>query len=131
VEGRNNSSLSVTTHASLELGFLAYYYELIILDYLRLYVPGGIAPMKALRVLLEVFVEAQELTHVGAELAKLPEVVDLYEVTGESDLVAMIETDSLDAFRDLLVRKIMQIRGVRSTTSAVILRACKEHSLPK
>jgi DNA-binding Lrp family transcriptional regulator len=88
----------------------------------------GVA-LKAVRVLLEVFVEAQELTHIGVELAKLPEVVDLYEVTGESDLVAMVETDTLAAFRDVLVRKIMQIRGIRSTTSAVILRACKEHSL--
>jgi DNA-binding Lrp family transcriptional regulator len=85
--------------------------------------------MKAIRVLLEVFVESNELTDVGAELAKLSEVVDLYEVTGESDLVAIIETDSLSSFRDLLVRKILQIRGIRSTTSAVVLRSSKEHSL--
>jgi DNA-binding Lrp family transcriptional regulator len=62
---------------------------------------------------------------VGAELAKLPEVVDLYEVTGESDIVAMIGTDSISAFRDLLVHKILHIRGVRCTRSAVILEQRK------
>jgi DNA-binding Lrp family transcriptional regulator len=84
--------------------------------------------MKSVRFLLEVFVESGELAHVGVELAKLSEVVDLYEVTGDSDLVAMIEADSLSSFRDLLVRKILQIRGLRSTTSAVILRAPKQRS---
>lgn len=65
--------------------------------------------------------------HVAAELGKVPEVVDLYEVTGEPDIVALIRTDSIPVFRDLLVNKILQIRGVRTTTSAVILRTDKEH----
>ncbi len=83
--------------------------------------------MERIRIILEVFVEPRELGHVTAELGKLPEVVDLYEVTGEPDIVALIRTDSLPAFRDVLVHKILQIRGVRSTTSAIILRANKEH----
>lgn len=83
--------------------------------------------MERIRTILEVFVEPRELGHVTAELHKLPEVVDLYEVTGEPDIVALIRTDSLPAFRDVLVHKILQIRGVRSTTSAIILRANKEH----
>lgn len=83
--------------------------------------------MDPIRIILELFVESDELGHVAAELCKLPEVVDLYEVTGESDIVALIRTDSISAFRNLLVHKILQIRGVRSTTSAVVLRTNKEH----
>ena len=83
--------------------------------------------MEPIRIVLEVFVESGQLDHVGAELGKLPEVVCLYEVTGEYDLVALIKTDTMSAFRDLLVHKILQIRGVRSTTSSIILRANKEH----
>jgi len=82
---------------------------------------------QAIRVLLEIFVEAKELAQVSAELARLPEVIALYEVTGGPDLVAMVETDSLSSFRDLLVCKIMKIQGLRSTTSSVILVAHEPH----
>ncbi len=83
--------------------------------------------MEPIRIILEVFVESEELRHVAAELRKMPEVVDLFEVTGEPDIVALITTDSISAFRHLLVSKILRIRGVRSTTSAIILRTVKEH----
>jgi DNA-binding Lrp family transcriptional regulator len=84
--------------------------------------------LEPIRVILELFVEAGELRYVGRELSKLPEVVALYEVTGEYDVVAIIQVDSLAAFRDLLVHRILQVRGVRGTTSSVILRASKEHA---
>jgi DNA-binding Lrp family transcriptional regulator len=84
------------------------------------------AELELVRVILELFVEVGELGNLATELSELPEVVDLYEVTGEPDMVAIIEVDSLSAFRDLLVHKILQIKGVRSTTSAVVLRTNKE-----
>jgi DNA-binding Lrp family transcriptional regulator len=80
------------------------------------------------RVLLDIFVESGELPYVTKELASFPEVLDLYELTGGADLRALIRTESLSAFRDLLVSKILKIRGIRSTTSAIILFACKERS---
>ena len=84
--------------------------------------------MEPIRIILEVFVESDKLDYVAAELGKLPEVVYLYEVTGKSDIVALIRTDSTSAFRDLLVHKILHIRGLRSTTSAVILKQIKNAS---
>jgi len=82
--------------------------------------------MEAVRVFLYIFVESRELDHVSSELSILPQVVDLYEVTGESDLVALVKIDSLSAFRNVLVHKILKIRGGRSTSSAIILHAHKE-----
>jgi DNA-binding Lrp family transcriptional regulator len=73
-------------------------------------------------------VESGQLDHVSPELASLPEVLAIYEVTGAADLRAFIRTESLSAFRHLLVYKILKIRGVRSTISSIILFACKEHS---
>jgi DNA-binding Lrp family transcriptional regulator len=84
--------------------------------------------LEPIRVILELFVDAGELGYVGRELSKLPEVVALYEVTGEYDMIAIIQVDSLPTFRDLLVHRILQVRGVRGTTSSVILRASKEHA---
>lgn len=77
-------------------------------------------------VILSVFVESKELEKVTEALAKLPEVVDLYEVTGENDLVALVNMETITAFRDLLKDKILKIRGIRSTVSAVVLHTHKK-----
>jgi DNA-binding Lrp family transcriptional regulator len=76
-------------------------------------------------VLLNVFVESQELEGVTRALEKLPQVTDLYEVTGEYDLVTLIRTDSINAFRELLKNRILRIKGIRSTVSAVIIHTHK------
>ena len=77
-------------------------------------------------VLLSVFVESQELENVSNALLRLPQVTDLYEVTGEYDLVALISTDSITAWRELLKNKILKIKGIRSTVSAVIIHTHKK-----
>ena len=81
-------------------------------------------------VLLNVFVESQQLENVTQALERLPQVTDLYEVTGEYDLVALIRTESITAFRGLLKDKILKIRGIRSTVSAVIIHTHKREGKP-
>jgi DNA-binding Lrp family transcriptional regulator len=81
-------------------------------------------------VLLNVFVESQELENVSHALEKLPQVTDLYEVTGEYDLVALISAESITAWRELLKDKILKIRGIRSTVSAVIIHTHKKQGKP-
>jgi len=77
-------------------------------------------------VFLNVFVESKELERVTEALAKLPEIVDVYEVTGEYDLIAIIKTDTIAHFRQILKDKILKIRGIRSTVSAVVLHMHKK-----
>jgi DNA-binding Lrp family transcriptional regulator len=77
-------------------------------------------------VLLNVFVESEELESVTRALEKLPQVTDLYEVTGEYDLVALLKTDSINGFRELLKNRILRIKGIRSTVSAVIIHTHKK-----
>jgi Lrp/AsnC family transcriptional regulator for asnA, asnC and gidA len=76
-------------------------------------------------VILNVVVQAQKLEKVTAALEKLPEVVDLYEVTGEYDLVAVLQTDSIVEFRRL-THKIQRIEGIRGTNSMVIIHTLKK-----
>jgi DNA-binding Lrp family transcriptional regulator len=76
-------------------------------------------------VILNVVVQAQQLEKVTAALEKLPEVVDLSEVTGEYDLVALLQTDSIVEFRRL-THKIQRIEGIRGTNSMVIIHTLKK-----
>jgi len=82
-------------------------------------VPAGIG------VFLNVFVESKELETVARALQKLPEVTDLYEVTGEYDLVVLLRTESISAFRELLKNRILKISGIRSTVTAVVIHTHK------
>ena len=81
--------------------------------------PGGVL------VILDVNVKSQELERVAQALEKLPQVSDLYEVTGEYDLVAVIETDSIMSFRNLLKDKILSIKGISGTNTLVIIHTHK------
>lgn len=76
---------------------------------------------KDVRVFLNLFVESKELDHVTENLIKLPEVVDVYEVTGEYDMVVTLRVENILAFRELLKNKVLRINGVKSTVSSVVL----------
>ena len=76
---------------------------------------------KDVRVFLNLFVESKELEKVTESLAKLPEVTDVFEVTGEYDIVVMLRLENMLAFRELLKNKVLKISGVKSTVSSVVL----------
>src|SRR5438309_11829701 len=73
------------------------------------------------RVFLNLFVESKELEMVTDSLVKLSEVTDVYEVTGEYDIVCLLRTESILAFREVLKNKVLKIPGVKSTVSAIVL----------
>ena len=81
--------------------------------------------MPRLLVFVDIFVEQPEMDRVVAALSKLEEMVHLYEVTGEFDIVTLISVDSIDEFRQVLHDRIMKIKGVRSTVSAIVLKTHK------
>ncbi len=76
---------------------------------------------KDVRVFLNLFVESRELEKVTESLVKLPEVTDVFEVTGEYDIVVMLRLENMLAFRELLKNKVLKINGVKSTVSSVVL----------
>ncbi len=76
---------------------------------------------REVRVFLNLFVESKELENVTQSLVRLPEVTDVYEVTGEYDIVCMLKTDNILAFRNVLKDKVLKINGVKSTVSSVVL----------
>jgi DNA-binding Lrp family transcriptional regulator len=67
------------------------------------------------------FVDSKELETVIDNLVKLPEVTDVYEVTGEYDVVSLLRAENILAFREILKNKVLKIPGVKSTVSAIVL----------
>ena len=58
-------------------------------------------------------------------LIKLENLEELYEVTGEFDIVTLLSAADIEEFREVLKNKIMKIKGVKSTVSSVVLKAYK------
>jgi DNA-binding Lrp family transcriptional regulator len=61
-------------------------------------------------------------------LAKLECLEELYEVTGEFDIITLVSAPDIEVFRDTLKNHIMKIKGVKSTVSSIVL---KIHKGPK
>jgi DNA-binding Lrp family transcriptional regulator len=81
--------------------------------------------LSQLLVFVDIFVEQPEMDRVVAALSKLENLVDLYEVTGEFDVVTLIAVDNLEEFREVVHDRIMKVKGVRSTVSSVVLKVQK------
>jgi DNA-binding Lrp family transcriptional regulator len=70
---------------------------------------------------VNIFVEPSEKDNVIASLSKLENLDEIYEVAGEYDIVSMVSTSCLEEFRDILQKKIMKIKGIKSTITTIIL----------
>jgi DNA-binding Lrp family transcriptional regulator len=74
---------------------------------------------------VDIFVESPMMDYVLGALKELPNLEELCEVTGESDIVSVISAADIEEFRDTLKNKIMKIKGVRSTATSIVLHSHK------
>ena len=74
---------------------------------------------------VNIFVEAPEMDSVLEALGKLENLEELYEVTGEFDIVTLVSASDIEEFRDILKNRIMKIKGIKSTVSSIVLKAHK------
>ena len=76
---------------------------------------------------VNIFAENSQIDQVVAALRKLENIEEVYEVAGEYDIVTLVSTSTLEEFRDTLQKKIMKIKGVKSTISTIVLHPHKGH----
>ena len=81
--------------------------------------------MAKILAFVDIFVESPEMDNVLEALTKLEHLEELYEVTGEFDIVTMVSAADIEEFRDILKNKIMKIKGIKSTVSSIVLKAHK------
>jgi DNA-binding Lrp family transcriptional regulator len=74
---------------------------------------------------VDIFVDSPTLDDVVQALVKLRNVEEVYEVTGEFDIVTLVSVADIEEFRDFLKNKILKIKGVKSTVTSIVLNAPK------
>ena len=78
------------------------------------------------RAILHIFVESGKLESVCEKLAKLPQTLDVYEVTGEYDVVAIVAVSSVKELREFISKVLPSVEGIKSSVTSVILHVHKK-----
>ncbi len=73
------------------------------------------------KALVFISVEPNKLSQVALKVKEVPGVKKVYEVTGEYDLVAEVETKDYNEISQLLKEKILQIPGILHTVTSFII----------
>lgn len=76
-----------------------------------------------------VHVEADRIPEVAEAIAELDAVSEVYSVTGNVDLVAMVRVREHDALADVIADRLSKVAGVRSTETHIAFRTYSKHDL--
>ncbi len=78
-----------------------------------------------------VFVQCQvdRIPEVAQAIADLPGVSEVYSVTGELDLVAMVRVREHDELAEVVAGTLNKVPGVLSTQTHIAFRAYSRHDL--
>jgi DNA-binding Lrp family transcriptional regulator len=87
--------------------------------------------MNRLLASVNIFVEQSQKQQVVTALSELNSIEEVYEVAGEYDIVSLVSASCLEEFRDVLQKKIMKIKGIRSTITTIILEPHKGPKCPE
>ena len=81
-----------------------------------------------LTALIEITIRGQPLLKVQAAIAKMPQVVSVWDITGAFDSMALVRVKNR---RELsaTVKKILEIEGVEHSDTHLILNTVKENYL--
>jgi len=70
------------------------------------------------------------LEKFGEVLARIPEVVEAYLVSGDYDYLLRIAVSGTQDYERLLREKLYKIKGIRHSKSSFVLRTLKKADLP-
>jgi DNA-binding Lrp family transcriptional regulator len=78
-----------------------------------------------------VFIQAEvaELSETAAKIADIDGVSEVYSVTGDLDLVAMVRVTEIDDVATVVADSINRVSGVLSTQTQIAYRAYSRHDL--
>ena len=78
---------------------------------------------------VDLFVDSQRMDEVISSLKEIKNAVQIYEVTGEFDVIVLVNVASIEEFRDLLKNRLMKISGIKSTVTSIVLKSHRNHTL--
>jgi DNA-binding Lrp family transcriptional regulator len=73
--------------------------------------------------------DIQLIPEVAEAIAQIPAVSEVYSVTGDFDLVAMVRVRTHDELADVIPGKLNKIPGITATQTHIAFRTYSRHDL--
>ncbi|GAA3802033.1 Lrp/AsnC ligand binding domain-containing protein [Sphaerisporangium flaviroseum] len=73
--------------------------------------------------------EVDRIPEVAQTLAELDGVSEVYSITGDYDLVAMVRVDAYDEVAEVIPGRINKVAGVLATETHLAFRTYSKHDL--
>lgn len=73
--------------------------------------------------------EVHRIPEVAQQIADLDGVTEVYSVTGDADLIAMVRVREHDNLADVISDRLNKVDGVLSTATHIAFRAYSRHDL--
>ena len=74
-------------------------------------------------------VKQNRISGVAEQLAEIPEISEVYSVTGIYDLVAIVRTKTNDDVAALVTDKLGTVKGIQKTDTMLAFKAYSQHDL--
>ncbi|HXA59993.1 MAG TPA: Lrp/AsnC ligand binding domain-containing protein [Streptosporangiaceae bacterium] len=73
--------------------------------------------------------DVARIPEVGEQIAQIDGVTEVYSITGEYDLVAMVRVRRHEELADLIPGRINRIEGIRDTETHIAFQTYSRHDL--
>ena len=73
--------------------------------------------------------DIQSIPDVAEMIAQIPDVSEVYSVTGEFDLVAMVRVRAHEELADVIPGRLNKVAGVTHTETHIAFRTYSRHDL--
>ncbi len=78
-----------------------------------------------IRALVLMKVDRGRVPQAAKQLAEMDEVVDVYSVAGDYDLVAIVQSEEYERLAEIVTEKIQAVESVADTTTMMAFRSYK------
>ena len=73
--------------------------------------------------------EVAKIAQVAEAVANLPNVTEVYSVTGSVDLIAIVRTRTVDEIAEVVTGELTRVDGITQTETHIAFRAYSTHDL--
>lgn len=74
-------------------------------------------------------VKRTKINEVAEELASMDQISEVYSVTGNYDLVAILRAKTNDDIAELVTERLVKVDGIKKTDTMLAFKAYSKHDL--
>lgn len=84
---------------------------------------------RMITAIVHIDTDAARIPEVAQQVAELPQVSEVFSVTGEVDLIAMVRVREHEELADVIADAVSKIDGVLRTQTYIAFRTYSRHDL--